>query len=119
MSTMTSYEYAKDILKNCGVESALVELMGILRRMVDEYAHGSLSDQELEGYVSQLCQTITVLASRCGKSVALDACVNELADRIKRDSYAGAGLSLLEAFRERLRRRRTQTTVAGTPGILG
>jgi len=116
---MTSYEYAKEILKNCGVESALVELMGILRRMVDEYAHGNLSDQELEGYVSQLCQTITVLASRCGKSVALDACINELADRIKKDSYAGAGLSLLEAFRERLRKRSQRTSTSGVAGILG
>jgi len=119
MSTLTSYEYAKDVLRNCGVESALVELMGILRRLVDEYAHGNISDQELEGYVTQLCQTITILASRCGRSLALDACVNELTTRIKNDSFAGAGLSLLEAFRERLKKRRSTPTVSGTPGILG
>jgi len=119
MATLTSYEYARELLKNCGVETKLAELMGLLRRLVDEYAYGNISDEELQGYVAKICQGITFMASRCGRPIALDTCINELTTRIKNDSLAGAGLSLLDAFMERLRKRRTSTTTHGTSGILG
>jgi len=119
MGTLTSYEYVRELLKNCGVETRLAELMGLFRRLVDEYAYGNISDEELQGYVVQICQGITFMASRCGRSVALDACINELTSRIKSDSLAGAGLSLLDAFMERLRKRRTSTTARSTTSLLG
>jgi len=119
MSTLTSYDYVKSILKGCGVENLMIELMAILRNVVDEYAHGNVSEQELDGYISQLCQSIMELASRCGRPIALDICVNELGKRVRSDAKAGAGFSLLESFRSILKKKRTTTTGAGTPSILG
>jgi len=119
MSTLTSYEYVKSVLKGCGVENMMVELMAILRNMVDEYAHGNVSEQELDGYISQLCQSIMELASRCGRQIGLDICVNELGKRVRSDAKAGAGFSLLESFRTMMKKKRSTGTATGTPSILG
>jgi len=119
MSTADSLDYVRSILAGCGIESTLVELMSIIRNLIEEYSRGNVSDQELDGYVMELCKSITYLAMKCNKTVAMDACISDLRKKIEADAYAGRAVSLIEAFRERLRKRRATPTATGTPGILG
>jgi len=117
--TMDALDYVRSILGGCGSESLLVELMAIIRNLTDEYSRGNVSEQELDGYVAELCKSIMYLASRCNKTISLDTCINELKQKIVADAYAGRSVSLIEAFREKFRKRKATSTATGTLGIIG
>jgi len=121
MSSLKSFEYARDILKGCGFETQLAELGGILRNLANAVAAGEINDNEFREYVEKLCESIAELASRCDKSVSIEICIDELAKRIKADSLAGIGFSLMETFRQRLRKGRKSfgEGAAASPGIFG
>jgi len=117
MSYMKSYEYVKSILSGCGVESLLVELGAIFRNLIDEYTEGRVSEEKFNEYVGKLCYSITELASRCNKELSMEVCVNELSKKLKSDAYAGTGISLLEKFRQSLRRKSQSS--GESPTIIG
>jgi len=117
MSYMKSFEYVKSILSGCGFEPMLAELGAILRNLIDEYAARNITDEQFNGYVAEICNSLAELASRCNKSLSIEACVNELGKRLKSDTVAGTGISLLEKFRERLKKK--PPTTGGSPSVIG
>jgi len=117
MSYMKSFEYVKTVLSGCGFESLLVELGAILRNLIDEYVAHNITDEQFNGYVADICNSLSELASRCNKSLSIEVCVNELGKRLKSDAAAGTGVSLLEKFRERLKKK--PATSGGSPSVLG
>jgi hypothetical protein len=100
MSTILSW--LNKLLAGCGVEPEKQEAYSIIHSISEAYSSGSLSEEEMRGLVSEVCEGIVSLASRCGRSLATERCVEDLMSLIKKEiSFS----SLREKIMKRLRSR--------------
>jgi len=104
--------HVKKLYAGCGMESEMVELMGLLNDLVDAYHGGELSDSELLDFASKLCGTIVAHMNACGKTYTLDMCVNDVTNLIKVTAPKGGFRSLRSLIRKK------RSTAGGKPSGL-
>jgi len=113
---MSAVDYIRRLLTGCGVEDKLQEAVGIVRTLVEAYAHGDIDDNMLSSYVYKFCSGVQVLAGKCGRPVAIDTCVNELVSKIKNDASVESFRTLTTELRKS--RKGGGEKTGGTPSIL-
>jgi len=99
-------EYFKALLGGCGVETDMLEAESIIRDMAEMYQMGELSEEEILSHIQKMCNfKIVPLASRCGKPISVEKCVDDLMTLVKTEPTAGALMSIRKSIRARRARR--------------
>jgi len=115
---MDSYDWIRNLLKGCGRETDIAELIGLVGSVIEEYGYGRISKEELSGVCIELCKSITTIAKDCGRAVDMDTCVKTLSEKIEHDAYAGTLSLRARSIREMLmQRRRGRRESGGTGGV--
>jgi len=105
---MSAREWVRDLLRGCGRESDLMELASLLNDLSSAIARGDLSEDEAATYISQLCQSIASMASKCGKSLGASECEEQLKARVMDDALSNI-TERIAGIRSRLRRGRSES----------
>ena len=110
---MSIARYLNSLLGGCGVERELMELRGILFQIAEEFHTGRMTSEEVQNLVSKLCESIVVLAQRCGRKLDLATCIDKTIEAIAKEVTPGL-------WRVRMLRSssRTSTTSSSGPSII-
>ena len=95
-------KFVKRLYAGCGLESEMLELMGLLNDLVDSYYSGELDEAGLTDIVIKICEAISAHMSSCGKTYAIDKCVDDVTNLVKSSAPRGGFRSLRSLLRKKV-----------------